>query len=79
MALLDIHLFTKLEKTRNSVHKPVEATYTVFQEKEKTSFQIDTYGTPGRAMPGKVSQSIQVDEVMARHLLDLLKKEFRLA
>lgn len=78
MALLDLRFFTRIEKMRNSVHEPVQATYTVFQEKGKTFFQIDTSGTSERAVPGKVSQSVQIDETMARHLIDLLRKEFHM-
>jgi hypothetical protein len=48
------------EMSRNSVHESVEATYAIFQTSDgETYLQVDTYGSPGRAIPGKKSQSIQ--------------------
>lgn len=47
------------------IHKPIKATYTIFEEDGKTIFQIDTYGSPEREMPEKISQSFQVDKEMA--------------
>ena len=53
----------RLEKNvmaRNSVHEPVEATYSVFVDDEGRRYlQIDTYGSAGRQMRGKKSQSVQ--------------------
>ena len=40
--------------------------------------QIDTYGKSGRDLPGKISQSIQLDFETAKFVYDLLKKEFDL-
>ena len=76
MALLKKDYIEKINNMRNSVHKPVQATYTVFEEDGKTIFQIDTYGSPEREMPEKVSQSIQFDEDMAKFLVTELKKTF---
>ena len=48
------------EMSRNSVHESVEATYAIFQTSDgETYLQVDTFGSPGRAIPGKKSQSIQ--------------------
>ena len=69
----------KWEKDRNYVHDVVEATYSVFVEDGERFFQIDTYGKPGRAIPGKISQSIQFDEQSARQLVALLAKELNLS
>ena len=45
---------------RNSVHNPVDATYTVFQDGDgRPILQIDTYGSESRQLPGKKSQSLQ--------------------
>ena len=76
MALLKREYINKIDKMRNSIHKPVEATYTVFEENGETIFQLDTYGLPGRKIQGKVSQCIQIDKDMARFLIDELQKIF---
>jgi hypothetical protein len=45
---------------RNAVHNRVQATYSTFQsENGDVYIQIDTYGSPERAFPGKKSQSLQ--------------------
>ena len=44
---------------RPTQHAEVEATYHVFEVNGETILQIDTYGTAGRQVPGKTSQSIQ--------------------
>lgn len=44
---------------RASVHEPVHATFHVFEEAGATYLQIDTYGSSSRAVPSKVSQSLQ--------------------
>ncbi|MBE6069372.1 MAG: methionyl-tRNA formyltransferase [Clostridium lundense] len=76
MALIKEENIKKLEKTRNTVHQPVESTYTVFENDGGKFFQIDTYGAPDRKMPEKISQSIQFDKRMAEYLIKLLKREF---
>ncbi len=76
MALLLAEKLSRIEKERNSIHKPTTATYTTFISCGKHYFQIDTYGSDDRVMPEKVSQSIQLDEEAAKIIVDLLKKEF---
>jgi len=78
MALIKEENIEKLEKTRNTVHQEVQATYTIFEKDCQKFFQIDTYGAPNRKMPEKISQSIQIDNRMAEYLLKLLKKEFNI-
>ncbi|TYR31145.1 methionyl-tRNA formyltransferase [Mesorhizobium microcysteis] len=39
--------------------------------------QIDTMGSRDRKIPGKVSQSIQLDEHSARQLFEIMKDHFR--
>ena len=77
MAQIDIKTIEKLEKERNSIHEKVYATYSTFDHDGKHYVQIDTYGKSDRAIPGKISQSIQLDEESANFLLDLLEKEYR--
>ena len=78
MALIDKEQFDRVDKTRNSIHKPTVATYAVFEEDGQKYFQIDTYGTAKRAMPEKVSQSIQMDRSMAEALIEILQRELSL-
>lgn len=78
MALITAEKFDRIEKNRNYVHKPVAATFSVFEVDGKKYFQIDTYGTSERLMPDKVSQSIQFDKAMAKTLIDLLHRELLL-
>ena len=59
--------------------QPVTATYTVFDTVDGEHYvQIDTYGKNDRAIPEKISQSIQFDKESAKFLVDLLSKEFDL-
>lgn len=78
MAQININNIEKIEKTRNYVHEIVNATYTVFECDEKRYMQIDTYGREEREIPGKISQSIQLDRDMAQYIINLLKQEFDL-
>ncbi len=78
MALITKDNIKKIDKERNSVHNKFRATYTVFTSSGETYFQIDTYGSANREFKGKVSQSIQVDEGMAKELIRLLKNSFEM-
>lgn len=78
MALIDKEHFNRMDKTRNSIHKPTVATYMVFEEDGSKYFQIDTYGTAERAIPDKVSQSIQLNKAMAEALIEILQRELSL-
>lgn len=78
MALLDPQKFTLTSKNSTTIHKPTVAEYTMFNCNGKRIFQIDTFGTSTRANPGKVSQSIQIDEQMAKVIVSLLKKTFKI-
>ncbi len=76
MALIYPESFDRIDKYRNTVHKPATAAFTVFELNGKKYFQIDTFGTTERVMPEKISQSIQIDKKMAEKLVDLLRQEF---
>lgn len=76
MALITPDRLEKVFKERNTVHKPTNAAFTTFTVKGKKYFQIDTFGSDERAMPDKVSQSIQLSEEAVKVLYDLLKREF---
>ena len=64
MALISKKDIYKVDKARNSVHKEVKASYTVFTIDEQRYFQIDTYGTPDRKMKDISSQSIQLELIL---------------
>ena len=76
MAQLDIDKIERLNKDRNTVHEKVYTTYSTFNSCGKHYVQIDTYGRSDREQPGKISQSIQLDEKSAKYLFDLLKAEY---
>lgn len=78
MALITKRNFSRINKERNMVHESIEATYCVFSKGENKYFQIDTYGSAGRQLKSKISQSIQVDREMAIELIELMKKEFNI-
>lgn len=75
MALITPDSFNRITKDRNTIHDPVDATYTVFNKDGKKYFQIDTYGRVSRKYTDKISQSLQLDEKAAAALVDLLNKE----
>lgn len=64
---------------RNSVHDEIEATYTTFERDGRVFVQIDTYGRESRDIPGKKSQTIQLDKEGAIALIGLLRQAFRLS
>ena len=78
MARIEIKTIKQIEKERNTVHTKVDTTYTCFEFEGKKYVQIDTYGRSGREIPGKISQSIQLDRASAEYLVKLLVDEFDL-
>lgn len=76
MAQIDIKTIEKTDKDRVVIHDKVYTTYSTFDKDGKHFLQIDTYGRIDRALPGKISQSIQFDEETAKYVYALLKKEF---
>lgn len=78
MARLNLDNIKKIEKDRVSVHTKVTTTYSVFGVKGEKYVQIDTYGKNDRAIPEKISQSIQFDRESAKFFVKLLINEFEL-
>ena len=70
--------FEKLDGERTQLHEEVDAKYVVFERDSKGFVQINTYGRPGREIPGKVSQSIQLDRQGAEALVAILRKAFQI-
>ena len=73
-----VRSFEEKAMERNSLHDEIGATYTVFEWDGRVLVQIDTYGRKSRDMPGKKSQSIQLDRHGASELLKILKQAFHL-
>jgi hypothetical protein len=71
-----IREFERVNMDRNSLHGEVPATYSVFGQDERVLLQIDTYGSLDREIPGKKSQTIQMDRESAEQLFLILKSEF---
>lgn len=61
MAQIDINTIEKLEKSRNTLHDKVFATYTSFEMNGKHYLQIDTYGKIDRKFQEK---SVKVFSLM---------------
>ena len=76
MARIDLNQIKPHNKSRNSIHDKVFATYTTFNYAGERILQIDTYGKDSREFTGKISQSIQIDKDTAMFLLNLIKQEF---
>jgi hypothetical protein len=71
-----IKSFEEKRMDRNSIHDAIDATYTTFERDGRRFMQIDSYGRAVREMPGKKSQSIQLDEKSARELFKILEDFF---
>lgn len=54
----------------------VECRWKVFAVGATRMLQLDTYGSEGREIPGKVSQTLQLDRERARDLCVVLREAF---
>lgn len=61
---------------RYSIHDGIDAQYAAFERDGRFLLQIDTYGRNTREIPGKVSQSIQLDRNSAMALYEIIKNTF---
>ncbi|MEZ5995256.1 MAG: hypothetical protein R3C25_05840 [Hyphomonadaceae bacterium] len=73
-----IQCFERKDLERNKIHDSIHATFTSFQDGDRKIVQIDTCGRSTRAIPGKKSQTIQLDEASARRLVEILRREFQI-
>ncbi len=71
-----IREFEEVKRERHAVHGPVDCGYTSFEVSGERYLQLDTYGSSDRAIPGKTSQSIQLDERSAARLKELIERVF---
>ena len=71
-----IRKFTQKHRDRVSLHDEIEATYLSFERDGRLILQIDTYGRNTRQVPGKQSQTVQLDRQGAEALYSILRREF---
>ena len=58
------------------LHGEVTCGYKSVVVEGKRILQLETYGSPNRKEPGKISQSLQIDDRAARQLLNILRSTF---
>lgn len=58
------------------IHGEVVCGYVSTDLQGRRILQLETYGSPDREIPGKVSQSLQLDEDGARELKRILEMSF---
>ena len=69
--------FEEITAPRNQVHRTeVRCGYTTIESEGKRYLQLETYGSDERQIPGKVSQTLQIDAGAAAELLRLIGKTF---
>lgn len=71
-----IQNFSEGKLERMSLHDPIDAVYYRYEMDGRKLLQINTMGRPTREMPGKVSQSIQLDEHSSAQLFSILRSHF---
>jgi hypothetical protein len=71
-----IRHFDRKHMERNSIHDEISASYTVFERDGRRFIQIDSYGRDEREIPGKKSQTIQLDRDGAQQLYRILQNAF---
>lgn len=74
MALIERFEARPIEPRR--VHERVICGYSATEVQGRRILQLETYGSTARVMPGKVSQSIQLDEAAARELKLIIERSF---
>jgi hypothetical protein len=67
-----------VEKPHASIswRSEVECGFTIGRRGNKNVLHLETYGSGARQIPGKVSQSLELDETGARELLRILRRAF---
>ncbi len=68
--------FHEVALDSSKVHEGVSCGWRVFSSAGQRILQLDTYGSEARKFPGKVSQSIQLDEAAARDVMAILLTAF---
>jgi len=68
--------FEKVGREVTKVHAPTDCAYSSYEIDGQKYLQLDTFGTKGRVLKGKVSQSLQFDEDAIRELLAIIGQSF---
>jgi hypothetical protein len=68
--------FDSVPSDSQRVHGPVTCGYRTFTADGRRILQLDTYGSADRMIPGKISQSLQLDADSARELLKIIEGAF---
>lgn len=68
--------FEQVTAERDSVHRPVSCGWRVVSVSGVRLLQLDTYGSEDRENPGKLSQSLQLDETAAVALMVVIRRAF---
>lgn len=67
----------RITKDRQRVHEDTDCLASVFTDEKGVRYiQLDTYGSRGRKVPGKVSQAMQFNEASAHQLKGLIEEIF---
>lgn len=74
MALISRFEARPLDPAR--LHSPVLCGFNAVTVQGTPILQLETYGSSEWAMPGKVSQVIQLDETGARELKEIIQRAF---
>jgi hypothetical protein len=59
-----------------SEHDEVVCGYRAVEIDSREILQLETYGSPHRQIPEKVSQTIQLDRAAAAELIEILRRSF---
>ena len=73
-------IIKRLEKVileGSAPHRPVECTYSLVNDENGRSLQIDTYGSVDRKIPGKKSQPLRFAPEAIKQLREILDSHFR--
>lgn len=74
--MAEIESFEERPIGGSKMHDGVVCGYRWFDIGKNRILQLETYGSTKRAIPGKVSQSLQLDEDAARALKKILERAF---
>jgi hypothetical protein len=68
--------FEPVTKDRVGRHSNVDCGYSIVRYEDRPAVLLETYGSDDRASPGKISQSLLLDESAAKGLQEVLRRAF---
>jgi hypothetical protein len=71
-----IRSFVEKPHTTISWRSEVECGFTIGHRGDARILHLETYGSGSRQIPGKVSQSLELDEKGARELIRIMRRAF---